>query len=126
MNTETTIDTMKAAAIDGAKIAASRAVNQKLCDVVRKQFGDQYPEFFKTPLGRSMESFLIPSLVHLAAENIPGFPAAENVQAVASLAMIAGAEDATGVLLASFLPVAEELANLNVLPGGKSTKVAAG
>ena len=103
------------AAKRGAKVAASTKASKVCVAAVRKALGKDYPEFFKSGVGKQMEPFAASYLIQLLAVAFGDrLPYADKVRAVAEYAMEGTSRDALEPLIERLEPLVSSFVGVSL------------
>jgi hypothetical protein len=104
-----TVDMIKQGAVDGVKMGLAREAEELLVGALKDLFGDSYPAFFTSPIGKLVEPAAASAIVHYAVTNLPDFPQRDIVLEACELVTKSASYEATRVLAAQFLPKLKDL-----------------
>lgn len=97
---------------EGVKDGSSLAVSKKLTALVKKKLGKNYPAFFKTPMGQSIEQILIPMLLVSLCEVAPQIPQCEKLKTAGHHALRAAISVNMQTIIEDIMPMIDQLSKL--------------
>lgn len=101
------LNSMSEAGREGAKDGAASAAMVKATQILKKKLGKSYPAFFKTEIGKIVESALVPALLMSASEAFPQLPHSETIKDVAAHALRGSVSKNTDEAITALLPLFE-------------------
>lgn len=109
---ESTLNMLKEATAEGIKAGVASELSERLVSMLEDKFGDNYPIFFKLPIGRRVLSYVLPVALYFLAsafpERIPVSP--EACKKAARYAVLGHSVKVVAPLFDMLTPIWKELA----------------